>query len=373
MGEYSVRLFEDFTLVEPLWIPLARDAGAASTPFQDARWLSLWYRTFCNGGDHTPVIAVITEGESTGAQIDPASVAMILPLVRRTRYLLPVVEFADRGVTDYNMPLLGPRSPASPVAMTALFRALSTALKPYALLRLRKMPALIDGEANPFALLSGASAETLQAYELRLADSRGDFIRHLGKKKRSDIQRIWRAMTRMGPTTFSIANDKKARNEVFDVIRCAQRQRVPQKGDRYFLEDEGYRQFYEALIDDPEFDGLVVVSGIWVDGAPVAGLLGLRHGNRYIGLRIGQRDDQGFARLGLGRVLFAKTAQWAIDEGLEVFDFSLGDSAVKAWFYPSPLALIRVTSQLNGLLPPLRSGRELGASQRGSSPVPLPE
>ncbi|MGE0231112.1 MAG: GNAT family N-acetyltransferase [Flavobacteriaceae bacterium] len=355
--EYQVRLLDDFASAEPLWTALSPAGGGANIAFQDRRWLSLWYRSFCADGRLRPVIAVVTAGAPDDARIDPATVAMVLPLVRRTRYFLPVVEFADRGVSDYNLPLLGPRCPADPAMMDMAFLALKRALRPYALLRLRKMPAHVDGRCNPFGLLADTRPESLQAHNLRLSEGEGPFLQRLGKKKRSEIQRIGRALSQMGPTSFSVAAGAEERNAVFDVIRRAQRQRVPQKGDRYFLEDEGYREFYQSLVDDPEFAGMVTISGIWVGGAPVAGLLGLRHGNRYIGLRIGQSDDAEITRLGLGKVLLAETAQWAIDQGLEIFDFSLGGNALKTWFHPSPFALIAMTSYLNGIVPSFRRGR----------------
>ena len=368
---YGVRLFDDFSQVESLWACLTPGGGGANMAFQSSRWLSLWYRSFCADRGVRPVIAVIVDGPASDSEIDPSTVAMVLPLVRRKRYFLPLVEFADRGVSDYNQVLLGPRSPVDRASMHAVFKALTRALRPYALLRLRKMPARIEGADNPFGLLSDARAERLQAHYLRLSESGGDFLRALSKKKRSEIQRIGRALEQIGPTSFSMASDPGERRAVFEVIQRAQRQRVPEKGDRYFLEEDGYRQFYRALVDEPEFAEMVTVSGIWVDGTPVAGLLGLRYGNRYICLRIGQSDDAEIVRLGLGKVLIAETAQWAIGQGLEIFDFSLGGNALKAWFHPSPFALIEVTSLLNGLVPSPFRELAMKPSQRQQTPMAL--
>ena len=303
----------------------------------------------------TPLIAVVTEGPEgpegpEAANVD--NVAMVLPLIRRTRYLLPLVEFADRGVTDYNLPIAGPRAPQTAPDMEILMSALKKALRPFVLLRLADMPRELKGQLNPLARLEASGISKLTAHNLPLpADSTG-FLRSFGKKKRTEIERVGRALDALGENHFAAVTTGRERGQVLALIQQAQRTRVPRKGYRYVLEEPGYRQFYETLVFDPSTAAVTVVSAIWLAHRPVAGLLGVRYDDRFIALRIGVSDEPEIMRLGLGKVLLMRTAEWAIDHKLSVFDFSIGSTPLKDWFHPEPFELIEFKSTFNGLLSP---------------------
>lgn len=347
---YSVRLTSDIASVAPLWRTLSERGPAANFAFQDIRWLTLWYRHLAAAGKAQPLVAIILHGPDAGGEIDPARVAMMLPLVRRTKFLLPIVEFADRGVTDYNIALPGPMVPKSKAAAELAFDALARAARPYVSLRLRKMPLHLSDVPHPFGLLDDAQPSALGAHNITLPTSSAGYIESFGKKKRTEIQRVRRSFEALGALRVGLAETPAERRQIFDLILSAQRRRVPEKGARYFLEDDGYRQFYQSLVDDPALTAFAMITGVWLDGRPIAGLLGLRRGNRYIALRIGQSDDAEVTRLGAGKLLIVETARWAIDAGLRIFDFSLGGNALKAWFHPEPFPLIEVERLFNGLV-----------------------
>ena len=343
-SDYDAHLFRDFSEVAPLLTQLAERQGAL-LPFQDMRWLSLWYEHFTRTGVK-PLVVVVT-GRGHKPVLD--NVAMAFPLVRRRKYLLPVVEFADRSVTDYNMPLEGPCCPTNPVEMRELVSVLQRAVRPYALFRLTKMPREVRGKLNPFAMLEDIQPSGLEAHYVTLPGESGALMRDLPKKKRVEIGRVGRILDSMGDNRFGVAETVEERAAVFALICEAQRARVPGKNERYFLEDPGYREFYDALVLDPASAGLSVVSAIWLDGRPIAGVLGVRRGDRYVALRIGVKNSPEIMRLGLGKVLLLRTAEWATDQGLKIFDLSLGGNALKAWFHPDPFALIQYGSLFNGI------------------------
>src|SRR5581483_8240951 len=66
------------------------------TAFQHPVWFDVWYGAF---KDVTPLIAVVSDS-ATGRNV------AIVPLIRRVRYGVRIVEFADLNVTDYNAPIL---------------------------------------------------------------------------------------------------------------------------------------------------------------------------------------------------------------------------------------------------------------------------
>ncbi len=350
---YGVRIHADPSAVRDLYETLD-GRSESDIAFQDFRWVSLWYRSFCRSGGMRPALAVVVD--ETMPESAPAAerVAMIVPLVRRRRFLLPAVEFADRGVTDYNAVLHGPCMPTTPEAMRAAFDALTRSVQPFALLRMRKMPAVLGGEPNPFAMLAAAAPSEFVGWQLPLPDTEEALLDRLGRKKRKDLARLGRRLDALGDNRFAIAASPAERAQVFELIRRSQQARLRLKGGRSVLADAGYAEFYDGLVNGPEMASMTVMSALWVGSSPVAGVLGVRRGGRYIALPIGVSEDPEILRLGLGKVLLTETAKWAVREGLRVFDLSIGCNELKTWFHPEPSPLLEVSAVANGLLPRAR-------------------
>src|ERR1700744_5799399 len=133
-ARYRVELFDDWKQAIARWTE-----ARATTPFQDFRWLGAWYGAFT---EVEPVVAVITDAR-TLEQV------ALLPLVRRTRRGVRIIEFADLDLNDYNAPLLAPAAPRDAAGARALWRNLTAALRRLQggadIVRLRKLPRGFDG------------------------------------------------------------------------------------------------------------------------------------------------------------------------------------------------------------------------------------
>ena len=128
------------------------------TLFQDPRWLDAWYKAFTHVAHVEPLIAVISDALTSER-------VALLPLVRRLQNGIRIIEFADLELTDYNAPMLGPAAPRDARGARALWRDLLVALRRMPggadFIRLRKMPADLDGSPNPLTLLDGAMPSPL--------------------------------------------------------------------------------------------------------------------------------------------------------------------------------------------------------------------
>ena len=211
--------------VLPDWPAAARAAAeaglAAPTPFQGRRWLHAWYATLGRavagtvaGGTPLPVLAREAAAPGRGA--------LLLPLVLRVDDATGrrVVEFADRGVTDYNAPLLGPGSPDggddAPRRDRELWRAVRAALPPADLALLARMLPEIDGRPNPLARLPGATPSTIAGHVLTVESDDFPAWRRAGlaKPARKELERSWRVFLRYPDAAFRRVTDSAEAMEV---------------------------------------------------------------------------------------------------------------------------------------------------------------
>src|SRR5262249_5036567 len=192
-AQYRVQLFDDWEQAVARWTE-----GGATTPFQDFRWLGAWYGAF---SEVEPIVAVITDAR-TLEQV------ALLPLVRRTRRGLRIIEFADLDLTDYNAPLLGPAAPRDTVDAQAMWQDLLAALKDMPggadLIRLRKLPRDLDGRPNPLALLEGTGRSAVNGNLVTIGDDFDAWRHSLGRNARKGFLKSWRVFSREVQAQFRL-------------------------------------------------------------------------------------------------------------------------------------------------------------------------
>ena len=144
-GRIPRRMLRDWKQAVARWNDVS-----PSTPFQHPQWYDAWYGAFAGADGVEPLIAVVTDA-ATG---EPA---VLLPLIRRRQNGIPIVEFADLDLTDYNAPLLGAAAPRDAKAARALWRDLLIGAAPDARRRRSHSPAQDAGRSRRPAQSAGAA------------------------------------------------------------------------------------------------------------------------------------------------------------------------------------------------------------------------
>ena len=337
---YEVALHSDAAVLDALPFGLG-----PATPFQTRAWLAQWYASFCAQPDHAPLIALVLDPADPRAPMTERLV-MAMPLVRRRRHGLPLIEWADRGVTDCNLPLFGSRPLAD---IDAALDAVSRAVRPYARLAMRKMPRTVDGRDNPLAGEARARREEIDAFHLPLGADRKAFEARLGAKKVRVLRRAKRILAETGhEPVFRFARSVAERRAVLDLIARSQSARHGGT-EGYLLDDPIYAGFYEALVAGDAVEGGVTrLAAIWLGDRPVAGLLTLVAHGRCVCVRLGMVDDAEIEKAGPGRLLVFEMAGWAAGQGFGVLDLSLGANTLKTWLHCEAQPLVKVTRFANG-------------------------
>lgn len=324
--------------------------GGAGTAFQDPRWLEAWYAAHRGRTGAEPVIVTARDGDGRPA--------LLLPLVRRRVGGVRLAEFADLGLTDYNLPLLGPAAPREAAGSARLWRALRRAV-PADLLRLRKMPALVDHAPNPLALVPGAGPCALNGNVVELGDEFEDFMRGtLARPVRMEFERSWRVFGRHAGARLRRLTDPEEAVALLDVMDGQQRRRQEAMGGGYDLDRPEAAALYRRLARLHLADGYAVMTALTAGEEVVAALFALRTGRTLTVTRLSNAGGRDWSNCSPGRLLLQRSMALMHAEGCRRFDFTIGNYDYKRRFGVEPVPLVDLAAALTPLgLPGLARAR----------------
>jgi CelD/BcsL family acetyltransferase involved in cellulose biosynthesis len=337
-NRFRVEFVSDWQQAASRW-----NDSSLSTPFQDSRWLDAWYAAFAHVGDVEPLIAIISDA-ATSEQV------ALLPLVRRVRRGVRIIEFADLDLTDYNAPRLTKAAPRDARAARLLWRDLLAQLKRVPggadLVRFRKMPLELNGRPNPLALLDGARPCPLNGNVVVTGDDFDAYRRSLQRTVRKGLERSWRVFTRDSAAKLEIVTDPDQALRVLSAMELQQAARMRHLGLNYVLNDDTSAAFYRNLVGGGLRGGYAVLSALTVGEEVVATLLGVRCGSRYVMLRNSHAGEK-WSNCSPGRLIIERTMAALHQDGVRSFDFSIGNYAYKRRFGVAPLRLVDITAALS--------------------------
>ena len=136
--------------------------------------------------------------------------------------------------------------------------------------------------------------------------------------------------------------------KLFTRLHCERRRAA---GDESFLEEESGQRFLEAILQGPTQHS-VKLSALRLDGRDIALCLGLEADGRYS--YYAPTFDAEWSKYAAGDVLLSFMLKDAIDRGVEVFDFGLGDEAYKARFASETRQVFNIHLFGSGMTPRLK-------------------
>jgi CelD/BcsL family acetyltransferase involved in cellulose biosynthesis len=319
------------------WRQAASRWGCAGsgTAFQHTHWLAAWYRAF----DKTrPLIAIISDAV-TGRQV------ALVPLIYRVQRGTRIVEFADLDLTDYNAPILvgGPREATdSRVLCQALLGALRGLPEGVDLIRLRKMPANVDGRPNPLAFLGRLGSCSLNGNLIEIGE---DFDVYRASIKRMQLARSWRVFNRNPGAEFRMVAGVDEALTLLDTTDAQQQARMQRLGLPFNLNDESRAKFYRDLVRRGIEEGYVIASALMCEQEIVATVLGVRRDKNFVFLRISNAGKQ-WSHCSPSRLIIERTMAALHEDGVRQFDLSIGNYAFKRRFGAAQFPLTDVSIAL---------------------------
>ena len=328
---FRVEFVHDWKLAASRW-----NADGRATSFQHSHWFDAWYAAFQSV---SPLIAIISDAATHRE-------AALVPLVHRVHKGIGIVEFPDLGLTDYNAPLLGPGAPQDEAEARALCRALVAALRrlpePADLLRMQKMPAVIEGRPNPLVTLGREGSCSLNGNLIEVGD---DFEPYRTSIKRMQLPRSFRVFSRYPGAMFRIITEAAEATRLLDTMDAQQQARMRCLGVEFNLNEGPRAKFYRELVGRGIAEGYAIVSALTCDEAVVATALGIRRGNNLIFLRISNAGRR-WSHCSPSRLIIERTMDALHKDGVREFDLSIGNYAFKHRFGAVPFPLTDVSIAL---------------------------
>ncbi len=329
---FRVDLVGDWNQAASRWTAASRGTG-----FQHSHWLNAWYGAF---DTVSPLIAIISDAATR-------SEVALVPLIRRTQKGIRIVEFADLGLTDYNAPILGLDAPRDVIGARALCQALLAALRRLPegvdLIRMRKMPADVDGKPNPLASLGRPGSCSLNGNLIVVGD---DFEAYRASIKRMQLSRSWRVFSRNPGAAFRVMANVEEALPLLDTMDAQQQARMHHLGLEFILNDEVRGKFYRDLVTRGIAEGYVIVSALTCAEEIVATTLGIRQGVNFVFLRISNAGTR-WSNCSPSRLIIERTMAVLHKDGVRQFDLSIGNYAFKRRFGAAPFPLTDVSIALS--------------------------
>jgi CelD/BcsL family acetyltransferase involved in cellulose biosynthesis len=316
-SRFKIDFVDDWKLAASSW-----SGEDQKTAFQHPLWFSAWYDTF---DEMSPLIAIIGDAR-TGRKV------ALVPLIRRVRHGVRIVEFADLNVTDYNAPILRAGVTFDMTEAREISHALMVELRKVPggadLVRLKKMPSKLANGINPLALLGREGSSSLNGNIIEPGD---DFDAYRTSIKRIQMPRYWRVFNRHPGACFRMTESVDEALKIIDIMDAQQQARMQKLGLRFVLNDEVHARFYRDLVRRGLVEGYAIVSALTCDETVVATMLGIRQDDYFVVLRISNAGGS-WAHCSPSKLVVERTMAALHEQGVRRFDLSVGNYAFKRRF-----------------------------------------
>ncbi len=307
----------------------------ACTAYQRLEWVESLEACLLGSSDAIPLVVELAQA---GRPL------MLLPLALRQRRGHRIVEWLDLGVCDYAAPVLSAGVAFSVVGMERAWAAILAALPPADLVRITRIPSEVFGRLNPLALLPGAKPIALHSSGFALEGDPATLLKRVCQGSTySEVARRSRRLQKAGAVRFVVAETVAEVDAIFDALVRQRRARFREMGRFDLLGRPEVAAFYRDAAKRNLANGFVRVFGLSVDGEWIATAYGLVHGGAFHGILIAMAGEQ-WRSHAPGILVATEIMVWARSEGLDYFDFTIGDLPYKHGFRPVQRTLYEIVT-----------------------------
>ncbi|NEU10825.1 GNAT family N-acetyltransferase [Methylobacterium sp. BTF04] len=314
-GAYTARLHTALEAIAPLWRRFETDGAA--TAYQRLDWTGRVVDHLAGPMRAAPLVVELVETD-TGRQV------MLVPLARVRHRGYRVITWLDLGVCDYAAPLLAPGIDLTSEAMADAWSAIRKVLPRADLIRISRIPAEVQGRANPVASLERCRRMEMQASGVAIDGDAATLLDRLCRPSaRKDMAKMRRRLDRQGEVTFVKASTAAEVDMIFDALVEQRRSRFSEMGRFDLLSRPDVEAFYRAGAHEGLSGGPARLFGLSVGGTWIAAAYGLVHAGTFHGILLTMAGGA-WRNTSPGLHVVADSMTWARAAGLDYFDFTVG-------------------------------------------------
>lgn len=312
-------VFNDFCAeLETFWKAL--EPSSQHHVFQSHEWLRFWQKTIgARAPGITPWIAVVLDADDHPG--------MIFPFGIRRHFGARVFEFLGGGQADYQGPLIHNDWISDIPKIQSAWNLVCKALPGHDVRHFAKLPAQWCTENNPVLKIWETRFQD-NSYFARLPENFNEFQLKLKPKFRSDTNRQRRRLSEIGVVKFEVIDNSDRWLAALDVMIKQKRQRYRSTGVPDMFADEAAQQFYRHLPEKFADEGKIHFSVVRLDDEILATHWGAVYRDRFYFL-IPTYESKKWGAYSPGRLLLDNLMEWCIQNGLKVFDFTVGGEEYK--------------------------------------------
>lgn len=315
---------DDFEFRGPDYAALFDCSNA--TAFQHPVWLDALYARLAPRRDAEKIVV-------TGRAPDTGALEFVLPLIRRKKAGIILLEATDLGVSDYAAPVCR-RSFRADASLASKVRGV---LPDFDIMRLRPVRSE-HVAAWQFFLGGEARKQDFSAHASVLADSfSGWRDTALGASFKKMLDRKKKRFFKHDGATVRLLD---ARHDIQAAIAAIARLRAGRfEGD--LIQSDFVREFYEDVAVEGAQLGLARTYTIELADSSIGYAFGLTHAGRFYYLLIGC-DYDGHGRHSPGLILYDSMIEdWIANDG-KIYDFTIGDEPFKKEFGTEETAIYEI-------------------------------
>ena len=304
----------------PIWRRF--EADGLHYAFQTCDWLTAWQTHVGEPAGLLPCLVAVEDHR--GGRV------MFLPLAVRHSLGGRCLEWLGGRHADYHAPLLGSGfvRMGGVIDLATLWPRILAHLPPVDVLHFEKQPAEILGFRNPFLDL-GATPAGVSAHAARLGPVWDDYYAaHRGTRTRATDRRKLRRLQDQGQVVLRLDVPPDEVAAVMPRLIDLKRRQLGRVGGKDPFSGPGSRAFYDAMAAGGQEHPRVMVSTLELDGKVIAAHWGMVAGRRFYWLL--PVYDDAWRAFSPGLHLMQALMEWCCGNGIEVFDFTLGDEDYKA-------------------------------------------
>lgn len=324
---YKFKIFNFFS--DELKISWHRlESSSSLYIFQTFNWNKHWYETI--GIDHNCKINIVEVSNEMG------QVLLIIPLVKRRKHIFYYCEFFGGIQFDYHAPIINESFVWTEIEFHKMWRGVIDLLinQNICYLHLKNQPEFINILSNPFyKYLNNYSVEKSNYIDFSLEENY--FKRKNLKRILADSQRQKKRLSLFGDVKFIISNNSlDFANQIEMMISQKENQYLSNNINNY-LKKESVKNFYRFSFNN---ENNIHMTSLQINGKILSTHWGAVYEGRFYYL-MPTYDRGEMSKYSTGKLLLEELIKWSLNNGVKIFDFTIGGELYKKEWCNSEMAI----------------------------------